>query len=303
MTNNKHRWGILFAILVVVGLTFVFLLTSNSGCLKYEHPEGYVQSIDPASYKEYDVNVPSMIKKYELITIDAVKFKQHADTGKMEINLVGENFVLDMEPGIWVNEGINESINYENGTTAKRKMEPIYQYNGKVENQSLSRVCFTLDNQIVLGWIAADGEQYIIEQIGWVMDNETKRTVYVAYKESDIKHTNHYVLNDYYKDRFLMFTMSNWDAYPHTVVVEIFDSSGILIFIDEYTLEPGQFMKSPSVTKKIEDGDRYVYKATLENGMVETYNFTVDSYAAASIDLSNKSEGSGAYIEFGYTID
>ena len=303
MINNKHRWAILFAIIVVVGLAFVFFLTSHYGSLKFEHPEGYVQSIDPALYKEHKADVPSIISRYELITIDAVKFKQHADTGKMEINLVGENFVLYLEPGIWVNEGINESFDDENGTIIEKEMKPIYQYNGKVENQSLSRVCFTLDNQIVLGWIAADGEQYIIEQIGWVMDNQTKRIVYVAYKESDIKHTTQYVLDDYYKDRSLMFTISNRDTSPHKVVVEIFDSSEVLIFIDEYTLGPGQFMESPSITKKINDGDMFMYRATLENGMADTYNFTVDSYAAASIHIHNESEDSGAYIEFGYTID
>lgn len=303
MDSNKHKWLLSFAIFVVVGLAFAFLLTSHYGNMKYEHPEGYIQSIDPASYKEHEVDIPSVISRYELIIIDAVRFKQHADTGKMEINLVGENFILDMEPGTWANEGINESFDDENGIIIERKMEPIYQYNGKVTDDPESEASFTLDNQTVLGWVDADGERYVIEQIGWVTDDKTKRTVYITYRESDIKHTNQYILNDYYKDRFLMFTMSNQDAYPHTVVVEIFDSSGILIFIDEYTLEPGQSTKSPSITKRIDDGDRYVYRATLENGMVETYNFTVDSYAAASIDISNESESSGAYIDFGCMID
>lgn len=303
MRISKHKWVILFAIFLVVGLAFVFLVTSSSGHLKFEHPGGYIQSIDPASYEEHDVDIPWTITKYELIIIDAVRFKQHADTGRMEINLVGDKFVLDMEPGIWANEGINESFDDENGTIIEREMEPIYQYNGKVKGQSESEVSFTLDSEIVLGWIAADGEQYVIEQIGWVMDNDTKRIVYIAYKESDVENTNQYDPDDYLKDRSLLFMMSNQDKYPHTVVVEIFDLSGVLVFIDEYTLGPGQFMESPSITKKINDGDMFMYRATLENNMTGAYNFTVDSYAEACIDIYNESEGSGAYIEFGCMID
>ena len=303
MYSSKHKWAILFAIFVVVGITFAFLVASYSGNLKYDHPEEYIQNIDPASYEEHDVDIPWTITKYELIIIDAVRFKQHADTGRMEINLVGDNFVLDMEPGIWANEGINESFDDENSTTIEREMKPIYQYNGKVKGQPESEVSFTLDNQIVLGWITADGEQYVIEQIGWVMDDDTKKTVCIAYKESDYKNPNQWDLDDYYKDRSLLFMMSNQDKYSHTVVVEIFDSSGVLIFVNEYTLDSGQFMESPSITKEINDGDMFMYRATLENNMTGTYNFTVDSYAEACIDIYNESEGAGVYIEFGCMID
>ncbi|MFA0823625.1 MAG: hypothetical protein ACC612_12165 [Methanomethylovorans sp.] len=97
--------------------------------------------------------------------------------------------------------------------------------------------------------------------------------------------------------------MNNEDVYPHEVVVKIFDSAGILIFTDKYALDPGQFVKSPSVINETDDGDTYMYKATLENNITSTYNFTVDSNAAASIHIYNDSENAEAYIDFGYTIE
>ena len=293
---SKKKLLILFAILIVACMAFVFTVTSYSGNIKYEHPEGYIQSIDPASYEKYDVDIPWTIKKYELITIDAAKFKQNTENGKMEFNLVGKSFILEMETGIWVNEGIKEYYDDENGTTVEREMEPIYQYSGKVANQPESEVTFTLDKQTVLGWIIVDGDQYVIEQRGWVMDNNTKKTVYITYKESDIESIG-YDINTNREP--LLFTVSNEDVYSHTVVVEIFDSSETSIFTDEYTLEPGQFMVSPSIIDETNDGDTYIYEATLENNMTKTYKFTVDSDAAASIDIYNESESSGAYIEFG----
>jgi hypothetical protein len=216
----------------------------------------------------------------------------------MDMNLVGKRFILDMEPGIWVNEGINESFDNENGITIEREIEPIYQYNGKVENKHESEASFTLDNQTVLGWIAIKNERYVIEQVGWVMDNKTKMTVYIAYKESDIKIIRGDNINAEEHEP-LFFTVKNQDVYPHEVVVEIFDSSGVSIFIKKYALNPEQYLRSPSI---IDDGDMYMYKATLENNMSETYNFTVDADAAASITIYNESENGEANIKFGYTI-
>lgn len=302
MNNIKYRWTVLFAILVIAGIAFVLIMPSYSGYLEYEHPEGYVQSIDPASYKEHEIEIPSTITKYELITINANEFKQNADTGNLDLSLVGEKFILDMEPGIWVNEGLNESLDDENGITIKREMEPIYQYSGKVEDQPRSEASFTLDKQTVLGWIVIQNERYIIEQVGWVMDNETKKTVYVAYKESDVESINWYDINAEEHEQ-LYFTMKNEDVYPHEVVVKIFDSSGILIFTNNYALDPDQFIKSPSVIDEIDDGNIYMYKATLENNITSIYNFTVNSNAAASIHIYNDSENAEAYIDFGYTIE
>jgi hypothetical protein len=70
------------------------------------------------------------------------------------------------------------------------------------------------------------------------MDNETKKTVYVAYKESDIESINWYDINAEEHGQ-LYFTMKNEDVYPHEVVVKIFDSAGFLIFTDKYALDPG----------------------------------------------------------------
>ena len=63
MNNIKYRWTVLFAILVIAGIAFVLIMPSYSGYLEYEHPEGYVQSIDPASYKEHEIEIPSTITK------------------------------------------------------------------------------------------------------------------------------------------------------------------------------------------------------------------------------------------------
>ncbi|ABE52603.1 hypothetical protein [Methanococcoides burtonii] len=100
----------------------------------------------------------------------------------------------------------------------------------------------------------------------------------------------------------LFFTMKNKDIYSHKITVEIFNSTGASIFVDAYTLNSGQFMKSPSIIDETNDGDTYIYKAILENDMNETYIFTVDADAAASITVYNDSENKEAYINFGYTI-
>jgi len=107
----------------------------------------------------------------------------------------------------------------------------------------------------------------------------------------------------FFEQEHLFFTVNNEDVHPHQVVIEIFDSSGILIFTDKYSLDPGQFIKSSSVIDETDDGDIYMYKATLENNRTSIYNFTVDSNAAASIHIYNDSENAEAYIDFGYTIE
>ena len=100
----------------------------------------------------------------------------------------------------------------------------------------------------------------------------------------------------------LFFTMENEDTYSHKIVVEIFNTTGASIFVDRYTLNPGQFIVSPKIIDETNDGDTYIYKATLENNMTETYNFTVDADAVASIIVYNNSQNGEAYIDFGYTI-
>lgn len=300
MKISNNRLLLLVAILVVVCMAFVFTVTSYSGNTKYEHPEGYIQSFDPASYEESSIDIPSIITKYELITIDAVDFKQTADTGIMELNLAGTSFILEMEPGIWVNEDIKEYFDDENGTTLEREMEPMYQYNGIVmDQQETSNVLFVVDNQTVLGTIDSKNERYVIEQIGWVMDNNTKRTVYVAYKESDIKYT----INSYPSEKEfpLEFSVSNHDKYAHTISVELFDSTGTLIFTNTYSLDPRERIRPPEMENTDEN---YIFKVTLDNNITATYNFTPDTYdySAADIDIINDSDNGEAFIEFGMVI-
>ncbi|TQD28423.1 hypothetical protein [Methanolobus vulcani] len=297
---SKNRMLILFPILIVACMAFVFTVTSYSGNTNYEHPEGYIQNIDPASYEESSIDIPSIITKYELIIIDAAKFKQTADTGTMNLNLAGTSFVLEMEPGIWVNEDTKELFDDENGNTVEREMEPIYQYNGIIRDQTeTSKVLFTMDNQTVLGTIDSTNERYVIEQIGWVMDNNTKRTVYVAYKESDLKS----IISSYPsgKELPLEFSVYNSDEYPHTISVELFDSAGTLIFANTYALGPNEYVISPEMENT---DDNYIYKATLEDNVTATYNFIPDAYdySAASIDIINDSDNGKAFINFGMSI-
>jgi hypothetical protein len=300
MKISKNKLLILFAILVVACIALVFTVTSYSGNTKYEHPEGYIQNIDPASYEEHDVDIPWTIKKYELITIDAAKFKQAADTGTMNLNLAETGFVLEMEPRIWVNEDTKELFDDENGNTVEREMEPIYQYNGIVGGQpETSKVLFTMDNQTVLGTIDSNNDRYVIGQIGWVMENNTKRTVYVAYKESDLKS----IIGSYPSgNEFpLEFSVYNSDEYSHTISVELLDSSETLIFTNTYTLGPNEYIISPEMENT---DDNYIYKATLENNVTATYNFIPDAYdySAASIDIINNSDNGEASIDFGMSI-
>lgn len=298
---SNNRLLLLVAILVVVCMAFVFTVTSYSGNTKYEHPEGYIQNIDPESYEESSIEIPSIITKYELITIDAVEFKQTADTGTMELGLAGTGFALELEPGIWVNEGMNEAIQNEDGTITEQEMEPIYQYNGIVRDQEeTSKVLFTMDDQTVLGTVYSKTETYVIEQIGWVMDNNTKRTVYVAYKESDVEYTT---IGSYPsgKELPLVFGVSNLDEYSHTISVELFDSAGTLLYSNIYALGPHEFINSHEMENT---DDNYIFKVTLDNNVTGTYDFTPDAYdySSADITISNKSDHGKAYISFGMGI-
>lgn len=291
MTKTK----LIVPIIIITVLAVILMYISSLDYIKYEHPEGYIQSIDPASFEESSIEIPSIITKYELITINAAEFKQTADTGSMELNLAGTNFVLEMEPGIWVNEGMNESFQNEDGFDVERERELIYQYNGIVKNQPESKVRFTMDNQTVRGTIDSNNERYVIEQAGWIIDNNTKRTVYVAYKESDIGYT---ILESIEKeDESLRFTIFNNDEYSHNIKIEIFDSSGTLIFSDIYNIYPSDYIMS----QKIERNDvNYIYKATLENNVTGTYNFEVQPTAEVSMDINNNS--GILSIDFGYSI-
>lgn len=291
MTKTK----LIVPIIIITVLAVILMYISSLDYIKYEHPEGYIQSIDPASFEESSIEIPSIITKYELITINAAEFKQTADTGSMELNLAGTNFVLEMEPGIWVNEGMNESFQNEGGFDVERERKPIYQYNGIVKNQPESKVRFTMDNQTVRGIIDSNNERYVIEQTGWIIDNNTKRTVYVTYKESDIGYT---ILESIEKeDESLRFTIFNNDEYSHNIKIEIFDSSGTLIFSDIYNIYPSDYIMS----QKIERNDvNYIYKATLENNVTGTYNFEVQPTAEVSMDINNNS--GILSIDFGYSI-
>ena len=296
MAKNK----LMASLIIVTLIAFALIFITSLGNTKYDHPEGYIQSIDPESFKESSIDVPSTINKYELITINAAEFKQTADTGTMELNIAGTDFVLEMEPGIWVNEGMSEAIQNEDGTITEQEMEPIYQYNGIVrDQQETSNVLFTIDNQTVLGTIDSNNDRYVIEQIGWVMNNDTKRTVYVAYKESDLKYT----VSSYPsgKELPLEFLVSNGDEYPHTISVELFDSAGTLLYTNIYSLDSHEYVHSPEMKNTDEN---YRFKVNLDNNVTGTYNFTPDTYdySAADIYITNDSDTGKAYISFGMVV-
>ncbi|WP_319507671.1 hypothetical protein [uncultured Methanolobus sp.] len=219
----------------------------------------------------------------------------------MQLYLAGTDFVLEMEPGIWVNEGMTESIQNEDGTITEQEMEPIYQYTGIVrDQQETSNVLFTIDNQIVLGTVYSNTETYVIEQLGWGMDNNTKRTVYVAYKESDVEYTT---ISSYPsgKEFPLEFLVSNGDEYPHIISVELFDSTGTLLYTNIYALDSHEYVHPPEMKNTDEN---YIFKVTLDNNITGMYNFTPDTYdySAADIYITNNYDTGKAYISFGMMV-
>lgn len=56
-------------------------------------------------YEEYKLNLPDTITKYDLLLMNPEIFRKDADSGKMNIQLAGQNFELQLDPGIWISKG------------------------------------------------------------------------------------------------------------------------------------------------------------------------------------------------------
>jgi hypothetical protein len=99
------------------------------------------------------------------------------------------------------------------------------------------------------------------------------------------------------KEEPLRFTVFNNDVYSHKIEVEIFDTAGTSIFSKIYNLEANTYIISTPIEK---NDTYYVYKATLENNVTNTYNFEVQPTAEVSMDINNNS--GTLSIDFGYSI-
>lgn len=99
------------------------------------------------------------------------------------------------------------------------------------------------------------------------------------------------------KEEPLRFSVFNNDIYSHNIKVEIFDTAGASIFSEIYNLEANTYIISTPIEK---NDTYYVYKATLENNVTNTYNFEVQPTAEVSMDIINNS--GTLSIDFGYSI-
>jgi Reprolysin family propeptide./Reprolysin (M12B) family zinc metalloprotease. len=175
--------------LLIVGVVLTPFVSAESNKTEYISMDECFQTIDITKSQEKNIEISDSIKKYDAVTIDAKTFKKNADKGSINIVLAGEEFNVDLEPAVWVNKDIKAYYDDENGKVKEMKMDPIYQYTGHVVGYPESTVCFTLDDEVVLGWIEINDEMYVIEQVGWVLDKNTKEVTYVIYKNSDTEYT------------------------------------------------------------------------------------------------------------------
>jgi hypothetical protein len=186
--NNKAIASLLMALLIV-GVVLTPFVSAESNKTKYISMDECFQTIDVTTSQENTIEISDAIKKYDAVTIDAKAFKKNADKGSINIVLAGDEFDVDLEPAVWVNKDIKAYCDDENGKVKEMKMDPIYQYTGQVVGYPNSTVCFTLDDEVVLGWIEINDEMYVIEQVGWVLDKHTKEITYAVYKNSDTEYT------------------------------------------------------------------------------------------------------------------
>jgi hypothetical protein len=186
--NNKTIASLLMALLIV-GVVLTPFVSAESNKTKYISMDECFQTIDVTTSQENTIEISDAIKKYDAVTIDAKTFKKNADKGSINIVLAGDKFDVDLEPAVWVNKDIKAYCDDENGKVKEMKMDPIYQYTGQVAGYPNSTVCFTLDDEVVLGWIEINDEMYVIEQVGWVLDKNTKEVTYAIYKDSDTEYT------------------------------------------------------------------------------------------------------------------
>lgn len=175
--------------LLIVGVVLTPFVSAESNKTKYISMDECFQTIEVTTSQEKNIEISDAIKKYDAVTIDAKAFKKNADKGSLNIVLAGDEFDVDLEPAVWVNKDIKAYCDDEDGKVKEMKMDPIYQYTGQVAGYPNSTVCFTLDDEVVLGWIEINDEMYVIEQVGWVLDKNTKEVTYVIYKNSDTEYT------------------------------------------------------------------------------------------------------------------
>ena len=175
--------------MLLVSVAFIPFVSAESNKTEYISMDECFQEINVATSQEKNIEISDAIKKYDSVTIDAKTFKKNADKGSINIVLAGEEFNVDLEPAVWVNKDIKAYYDDEDGNVKEMKMDPIYQYTGHVVGYPESTVCFTLDDKVVLGWIEINDEMYIIEQVGWIIDKNSKKVTYIIYKNSDTEYT------------------------------------------------------------------------------------------------------------------
>ncbi|ABE52604.1 M12 family metallo-peptidase [Methanococcoides burtonii] len=184
--KNRITIASILMVLLIVGVVLTPLVSAESNKDTYISMDECFQTIEVTTSQKKNVEISDAIKKYDTVKIDAKAFKKQADKGSINIALAGDEFNVDLEPAVWVNRDLKAYCNDENGKVKEMKMDPIYQYTGHVAGDPNSIVCFTLDDDVVLGWIEINDEQYVIEQVGWIADKNTKEVTYIIYKDSDV---------------------------------------------------------------------------------------------------------------------
>lgn len=133
---------------------------------------------------EYKLNVQDTITKYDLLLMNSEAFRKDADSGKMTIQLAGQTFELQLEPGIWISKGDKEIIQNKTGMY-EIDMPEIYNYYGSIVGVPESRVRFTVSDDAVLGWIKVGDVKYIISQVGWIKEDGEKKVLHAIYRNTD----------------------------------------------------------------------------------------------------------------------
>lgn len=126
------------------------------------------------------------IIKYDIVTVHPVAFKKDADSGEIVIELSGKEFKLQLEPGIYINEGDQQFLHNETGLY-EIEMGEIYTYNGKVVGYPQSEVHFTVSNTVVLGTVEINDIKYRIGRAGKIERNGEKIVVDIIYRNGDVE--------------------------------------------------------------------------------------------------------------------
>ncbi|ETA67966.1 Reprolysin family propeptide [Methanolobus tindarius DSM 2278] len=125
------------------------------------------------------------IKKYDFVTVDPIAFQKDANSGEITIEIAGEDFKLELEPAIYINEGDTLAIHNETGLY-EIEMPEIYTYNGKVVGYPESKTRFTVSDTGLVGRVEIGDIKYIIERAGYIERDGKKTAVNVVYSNVDI---------------------------------------------------------------------------------------------------------------------